>query len=196
MPNISTAAGASPRFPFPVSLFPARIVSLTFLRQAALLLPSAFLLGALLFLLVHGHDDPGFGAYPFFEQWRGGTLMSASPEARFVEQSLLFFVPAYVVCLLFILGISAAENAVFGSGEPKRASAYRRVFGPTFAVVFMVASALVVVAGERLAARVAPGALVAPVLVGFAPFAAAPIALIPAALLAVPLQAVHRRGET
>jgi hypothetical protein len=169
---------------------------LTFLRQAALLLPSAFLLGALLFLLVHGHDDPGFGTYPFFEQWRGGKLMSASPEARFVEQSLLFFVPAYAVCLLFILGISAAEKAVFGAGDPKTPSAYRRAFGPTFAVVFLVASALVVVAGERLAARVAPGALVAPVLVGFAPFAAAFLALIPAALLAVPMQAIRRRSET
>jgi hypothetical protein len=169
---------------------------LTFLRQAALLLPSAFLLGALLFLLVHGHDDPGFGSYPFFEQWRGGELMSASPEARFVEQSLLFFVPAYAVCLLFILGVSAAERAVFGPDAKRAPSSYKRVFGPTFAVVFLVTSALVVFAGERLAARVAPGALVAPVLVAFAPFAAALLALIPAAILAVPLLAARRRSET
>ena len=166
------------------------------MRQAALLLPSAFLLGALLFLLVHGHDDPGFGSYPFFEQWRGGKLVAATPEARFVEQSLLFFVPAYAVCLLFILGVSAAEKALFGAGDRKAPSAYRRVFGPTFAAVFLVSSALVVFAGERLAARIAPGALVAPVLVGFAPFAAALFALIPAALLAVPLLAVRRRSET
>lgn len=187
--NISTL------IPFSLFRFPARIVSLTFLRQAALLLPSAFLLGALLFLLVHGHDDPGFGTYPFFQQWRGGKLMSASPEARFVEQSLLFFVPAYAVCLLFILGVSAAEKAVFGPGGTRTSSAYRRVFGPTFAVVFLVSSALVVFAGERLAARIAPGALVAPVLVGFAPFVAALLALIPAALLAVPLLAVGRRSD-
>ncbi len=122
--------------------------------------------------------------------------MSASPEARFVEQSLLFFVPAYVVCLLFILGVSAAEKAVFRPGEKRAPSAYRRAFGPTFAVVFLIASAFMVFAGERLAARVAPGALVAPVLVGFAPFAAALFAVIPAALLALPLLAVRRRSET
>jgi hypothetical protein len=194
--NIST--GTSPllafRFPFHVSRL--EFLPLTFLRQAALLLPSAFLLGALLFLLVHGHADPGFGTYPFFEQWHGGKLMSASPEARFVEQSLLFFVPAYAVCLLFILGVSAAEKAVFRPGEKRAPSAYGRVFGPTFAVVFLIASAFMVFAGERLAARVAPGALVAPVLVGFAPFAAALFAVIPAALLALPLLAVRRRSET
>ena len=35
--------------------------AVTFLRQIALLLPSAFLVGVLLFLLTHGRGDPGFG---------------------------------------------------------------------------------------------------------------------------------------
>jgi hypothetical protein len=168
---------------------------LTFLRQAALLLPSAFLLGVLFFILVHGRNDPAFGSYPFFEQWQGGKFMPASPETRFVEQSLLFFVPAYAVCLLLILGVSMGEGGVLGRGERRNPSAYRRVFGSTFAVLFLAGSGAAVFAGERLAARLAPGALVAPVLVAFAPFAGALFALLPAALLTAPLLAVRQRRD-
>jgi hypothetical protein len=167
----------------------------TFLRQAALLLPSAFLLGVLLFLLTHARNDPGFGNYPFFEQWSGGRLAAASPEVRLVEQSLLFFLPAYAVALLFILGVVLAEKALFGPRESARRSGYGRIFGPAFALLFLAASALVVFEGERVAARLAPGALVAPVLVGLAPFLAAVIALVPAAVLAAPLAAVRKRSD-
>ncbi len=63
------------------------------------------------------------------------------------------------------------------------------MFGPAFALLFLAASALVVFEGERVAGRLAPGALVAPVLVGLAPFLAAAVAVVPAALLALPLAA-------
>jgi hypothetical protein len=167
----------------------------SFLRQAALLLPSAFLLGVLLFLLTHAHNDPGFGSYPFFEQWSGGRFATASPEVRFVEQSFLFFLPAYAVSLLFILGVALAERALFGPRETGRRSGYGRMFGPTFALLFLAASALVVFEGERVAGRLAPEALVAPLLVGLAPFLAAAIAVGPAAALAAPLAAARKRSE-
>ena len=167
---------------------------MTFLRQSALLLPSAFLLGVLLFLLTHAHQDPGFGNYPFFEQWARNRPVLASPELRFLLQSLLFFLPAYAVTLLFLLGILLAETALFGRREGRVASGYARAFGPAFAVLFLAASAAVVFEGERAANRLAPGALVAPVLVGLAPFAAALLAAAPAALLALPLAAVSRRS--
>ena len=166
---------------------------MTFLRQSALLLPSAFLLGVLLFLLTHPHNDPGFGNYPFFDQWAGSRVAAASPELRFLLQSLLFFLPAYVVSLLFLFGIVLAEAALFGPREARPVSRYARAFGPAFAVIFLLASAIVVFEGERAAARLAPGALVAPVLVGLAPFAAAALAALPAALLAAPLAAVQRK---
>jgi hypothetical protein len=167
----------------------------SFLRQAALLLPSAFLVGVLLFLLTHARNDPGFGSYPFFEQWSGGRFGTASLEVRFVEQALLFFLPAYAVSLLFILGVSLAEKALFGPRETGRRSGYGRMFGPTFALLFLAASALVVFEGERVAGRLAPGALVAPLLVGLAPFLAAAIAVVPAAALAAPLAAARKRSE-
>jgi len=168
-----------------------------FLRQAALLLPSAFLLVVLVFLLTHGRKDPGFGTYPFFEQLQGGKAAPASPEIRFIEQSLLFFVPAYAAVLLFLLGITVAERGLFGKrGADDRRSSYGRAFGGAFAVLFLVASGIAVFEGEKIANRVAPGALVAPLLVAFAPFAGAVAAAIPAAVLALPLSFARRRART
>ena len=166
---------------------------MTFLRQSALLLPSAFLLGVLLFLLTHPHNDPGFGNYPFFDQWSGSRLAASSPELRFLLQSLLFFLPGYGVSLLFLFGIVLAEAALFGRREARPLSGYARAFGPAFAVLFLVGNAAVVFEGERAATRLAPGALVAPILVGLAPFAAAALAALPAALLAAPIAAAQRR---
>lgn len=170
---------------------------MTFFRQAALLLPSAFLLGVLLFLVTHAHEDPGFGAYPFFEQWAGGALVSSSPEGRFVEQAMLFFVPSYLVTLLFILFVALAERGLLGRPGPEnRLSGYRTAFSGVYAAVFLVATGLVVWMGDRLAGRLAPGALVAPLLVAFAPFAAAFLAIIPAAVLAAPVAALRRANPT
>ena len=171
---------------------------MTFFRQAALLLPSAFLLAVLLFLVTHSHQDPGFGTYPFFEQLRRPGAAPASPEVRFLEQSVLFFLPAYLAVLLFILGVSIAERGLFGkrSREERTSSGYHRAFGGIFAVLFLIASGIAVFQGERVAARIAPGALVAPLLVAFAPFAGAAAAAIPAAVLALPLALVRRRTRT
>ena len=165
-----------------------------FLRQAALLLPSAFLLVVLIFLLTHGRKDPGFGTYPFFQQWAGDRVESAAPEARFLEQSLVFFVPAYVMALLFIVSVAAAERALFGR-KKAIASAYGRAFGVSFPVVFLVASALFMWFAERVALRQAPGTLVAPLLAALSPFAGAALSVIPAALVAGPLAFFTRTGE-
>ena len=45
----------------------------TFFRQIALLLPSAFLLGVLLFLLTHGRGDAGLRRLSAVESWGGGA---------------------------------------------------------------------------------------------------------------------------
>ena len=99
-----------------------------FLRQAALLLPSACLIDVLVFLLSHGRKGPGFGTYPFFQQWVGDAA-AAAPEMRVLEQALVFFLPAYAVALLFILSVSLAERVLFGDRRRRRSSAYVRAFG-------------------------------------------------------------------
>jgi len=159
----------------------------TFLRQAALLLPSAFLLAVLFFLLTHGRQDPGFGTYAFLQEWSEGHMVAKSPEGRFVEQAAVFFLPAYVTTLLLVLFVLLAERGLFGPPPKRPESVYRRTFSGTFAVLFLAATVPLVVLGEKLSARLAPGALVAPILVALAPFGAVLVALAPAAILAGPL---------
>lgn len=163
-----------------------------FLRQTALLLPSAFLLDVLVFLLTHGRDDPGFAAYPFFQSWTGEAV--ASPESRFFEQSLLFFAPAYLLALLFVLGVILAERAFFGAPKKRTPSSYGRAFGTAFPALFFAASVGLMLVVERQALRQAPGSLVAPVLAAGSPFAAGAVAIVPAAVVAAPLAFLWKLG--
>lgn len=163
-----------------------------FLRQAALLLPSAFLLNVLVFLLTHGRDDPGFGSYPFFQAWTGDA--PTAPESRFFEQALVFFVPAYVLALLFIVGVTLAERALFGAPARRAASRYRRAFSTAFPALFFAASAILMWVAERQALRQAPGSLVAPLLAAVSPFGAAALAAVPAAAAAGPLALLWKAG--
>ena len=168
---------------------------MTFLRQIDLLLPSAFLLGALLFLLTHGRSDPGFGVYPLYEQIAGADAASQPPEARFLAQAGLLFLPAYVGALLFVWLVTLAESALFGRRPLPAPSSYRRALGMVFPLLFVAASGVLVLWGAHVAARVAPDTLLAPALTAFAPFAAAAVALAPAALLAAPLALIRKAGE-
>jgi hypothetical protein len=165
-----------------------------FLRQAALILPSAFLLDVLLFLLTHDRKDAGFGTYPFFQEWRGPSAPAASPESRFLEQSLVFFVPAYGLTLLFVLAVTAGERAVFGRRTSRPPSPYLRAFGSAFPLLLLFSSALLFWMADRFAARHAPGTLVAPLLAAAAPFAGAVVALVPAALVAAPFALLLKAG--
>jgi hypothetical protein len=160
-----------------------------FLRQAALLLPSAFLLNVLVFLLTHGRDDPGFGVYPFFQPYAGEAT---APESRFFEQALVFFVPAYVLCIVFILSVTLAERALFGGRKGRAASRYGRAFAMAFPPLFFAASVVLFWVAERQALRQAPGSLIAPLLAAAAPFAAPAAALVPAAGLAAPIALLWR----
>ena len=164
---------------------------MTFFRQAALLLPSAFLLGVLLFLVTHGRDDPAFGVYPFFEEWGSGFLAS-NASGRFLQQSLLFFGPFYVLSLLFILCLALAETALFGPARKESRSDYSRAFAAVFALLYLLTAGAMVFVGERLGTRYAPGALIAPLLVALVPFLAAIVAFIPAAVLALPVAAIRK----
>jgi hypothetical protein len=166
----------------------------TFLRQAALLLPSAFLLSLLLFLLTHPKSDPGFGTYPFFEERARAWVTTAAPEVRFAAQAAVFFAPLYVVTLLFVLSIVVAERAAFGPRLQGSSRDFGRSFAHVFNVLFLVVSGVLVLVGDGLARKYVAGALVAPLLVAFAPFGAAALAAAPAAVLAVPV-ALLRRTE-
>ena len=163
-----------------------------FFRHTALLLPSAFLLGVLLFLLTHGRQDAGFATYPFFEQW-GGGMSRGTPEFRFLGQSLVFFLPLYLIALLFVLCIAVAEDGIYGPRRTVARSAFDRAFRRAFPALYLLTVAVLVMAGDRLSRAYAPGALVTPILIALAPFAGAALATVPACLLAAPAAVVSRR---
>jgi hypothetical protein len=165
---------------------------LKFFRHTALLLPSAFLLGVLLFLLTHGRQDAGFATYPFFEQW-GGGMSRSTPELRFLGQCLVFFLPLYLIALLFVLCIAVAEDGLYGPRRTVARSAFDRAFRRAFPALYLVTVAVLMMTGDRLARSYAPGALVTPILIAFAPFAGAALATVPACLLAAPAAAFSRR---
>ncbi len=150
---------------------------MTFPRQLALLLPSAFLLGALCFLLTHGRGDPGFAAHPFLERLLGPSAAKATPEIRYLAQSGLIFLPAYAAALLFVWGVRVAEGALFGRVATRAPGAYRRSFEAVFPLLYLAASAALLLWADRAMARLAPEALVAPALTALAPFAAGAVAL-------------------
>lgn len=158
-----------------------------FLRQAALLLPSAFLVNVLIFLLTHGRQDPGFGIFPFFQEWFGDAAAARPPETRFVQQALAFFVPLYLLSLLFLFAIALAERVLFGKRPSRKGSAFGSAFAAVYPVLFLVASGVVMWIAERVALKQAPGTLIAPLLAAVAPFGGAAVALIPAAVLAGPM---------
>jgi len=165
---------------------------LKFFRHTALLLPSAFLLGVLLFLLTHGRQDAGFASYPFFEQWGVASAARSTPEFRFLEQCIVFFLPLYLVTLLFVLCIAVAETALYGPRRPVARSAFDRAFRRAFPLLYLLTVAALVIAGDRLARAYAPGALVTPVIVALAPFLGAAGAIVPASLLAAPAAVISR----
>jgi hypothetical protein len=166
--------------------------AVTFLRQIALLLPSAFLLGALLFLLTHGRGDAGFGVYPAVETWGGGAIAGWTPELRFLTQAALLFLLPFILALLLVLGVSVGERGALGRREGEPPSAFARSFAALFSPLFLLATAALVFFGDRAASRAAPGALLAPLIVALAPFAAGAVALVPTALLAAPVAALRR----
>ncbi len=74
-------------------------------------------------------------------------------------------------------------------------SGYRRSFAAAFSVLFLLASGALVLIGDSMVSRKAPGTLLAPLIVALAPFGAGAVALLPAAALAAPLAALRKAGE-
>jgi hypothetical protein len=108
----------------------------------------------------------------------------------------VFFVPAYLATLLFVLSIAAGERALFGRRAGRKPNAYTRAFGAAFPLLYLGASVAVLWLAERWAMRQAPGSLIAPLLAAVAPFAAGPAALLPAAVVAGPMALVERMAAS
>lgn len=167
-------------------------------RAFLLVLPAAFLLALVSFLVAHPGAATSFVAYPFLAD-SIGSWVGRRPILRFVLASAAFFVPPYLVSglLLFVAdaGVSAAAP-LWANGKKARAAS--AVPPPESRWTFLAVSLLSAVALGLLLHRVAhggdlPGGVnVAPLLVVLAAFAAVGAGLLAGGLVAVP-RAVARR---
>ena len=79
---------------------------------------------------------------------------------------------------------------------PQHLTYFTQLLAYPLTALFLIVTGVLVWAGDRIASRLAPGSLVAPLLVAFAPFAAAAIAWLPALVLAAPLALLRRADPT
>ncbi|MGA7992395.1 MAG: hypothetical protein WCC53_13235 [Thermoanaerobaculia bacterium] len=169
-------------------------------RGFLLVLPAAFVLVLVAYLVAHPNASDSFVAYPFLAESLGSAL-GKRPLVRFVMASAAFFVPPYLVTglLLFIAdaGVSAAA--------PLWSSRRRRVDGdppPESRWAFVgVSLAAALVSGVQLH-RIAhggefPGGVnVSPLFVVLAAFAAVGTGLFAAGAVALPRAVARRLGAS
>jgi hypothetical protein len=169
-------------------------------RAFLLVLPAAFLLVLLAYLVAHPNAAESFVAYPFLAESLGATL-TKRPLIRFVMASAAFFVPPYLVTglLLFIAdaGVSAAA--------PLWSARRRRVSGdppPESRWAFLGVSLAGALVSGVLLHRVAhggdlPGGVnVSPLFIVLAAFAAVGAGLLAGGLVALPRAVARRLGAS
>lgn len=167
-------------------------------RAFLLVLPAAFLLVLVAYLVAHPGAADSFVAYPFLADSLGSAL-GKRPLLRFVAASAAFFVPPYLVTglLLFIAdaGVSAAaplwsDKRRRAAGEPPPESRWAfLVVSLTSALVFGVLLHRVAHGGDL------PGGVnVSPLFVVVASFTAVGAGLLAGGLVAVPRAVARRLG--
>ena len=171
-------------------------------RAFLLVLPAAFLLVLLAFLIFHPGAAASFVAYPFLAE-SIGPWVGRRPVIRFVLTAAAFFVPPYLVAglLLFVAdaGISAAAP-LWSKGKRARPSGG----GPppesrwTFVGVSLLSAIAFGVLLHRVAhgGELSVGVNIAPLLVVLASFAAVGAGLLSGGLVALPRAVARRLGAS
>jgi hypothetical protein len=167
-------------------------------RAFLLVLPGAFLLVLLGYLVAHPNAAESFVAYPFLAESLGSAL-SKRPLIRFVMASTVFFVPPYLVTglLLFIADAGVSAAAPLWSARSRRASGEPP---PESRWAFLGVSLAAALAFGVLLHRVAhggelPGGVnVSPLFVVLAAFAAVGAGLFAGGLVALPRAVARRLG--
>ena len=168
---------------------------MTFFRNCALLLPAAFLLAALSFLLTHGRQDPGLAVYPFLGDWVGAGRLPESPQTRFLLQTLLLFLGPYFLWVSLVLLVAAAERGLWSARARKPRGLFRRVFSGLYVALFLLLSAVLGASVDALKRRVPGDVQMAPAAVAAAPFVAGVAAFLPAMLAALPVAGFLKMRE-
>jgi hypothetical protein len=168
-------------------------------RAFLLVLPAAFLLVLVSFLVAHPNAAEGFVAYPFLADSLG-AFVSKRPLVRFVMASAAFFVPPYLVTglLLFFADVGVSAAAPLWSRRTGRAARTAAEPPPEARWAFLGVSLAAALALGISLHRVGhggdlPGGVnISPLFVVLASFGAVGIGLLAAGVVSVP-RAVARR---
>jgi len=169
-------------------------------RAFLLVLPGAFALVLVAYLVAHPGAADSFVAYPFLADALGGWV-NKRPLIRFVLASAAFFVPPYLVTglLLFVAdaGVSAAaplwkKGARRPVSEPPPESRW------AFLAVSLSAALALGVLLHRVAhgGELPGGVNVSPIFVVIASFAAVAAGLVASGVVAVPRAVARRLGAS
>jgi len=172
-------------------------------RAFLLVLPAAFLVVLVAFLVSHPNAAVGFVAYPFLADSLG-SFVSRHAVVRFVMASAAFFVPPYLVAglLLFIADAGISAAAPLWSRRPVRARRPAAEPPPEARWTFLAVSLGAALALGLSLHRVGhggdlPGGVnVSPLLVVLASFLAVGTALLAAGLVSVPRAVARRLGAS
>jgi hypothetical protein len=167
-------------------------------RAFLLVLPAAFLLVLVAFLVTHPNAPESFVAYPFLAESLGAAL-SKRPLIRFVMASAAFFVPPYLVTGLLLFIADAGISAAVPLWSARRRTT-TEVPPPESRWAFLLVSLAAALAFGVLLHRVAhggdlPGGVnVSPLFVVLAAFAAVGAGLFAGGLVALPRAVARRLG--
>lgn len=171
-------------------------------RAFLLVLPAAFVLVLVSYLVAHPTAADAFVAYPFLAESLG-SWVSRRPLVRFVLASSAFFVPPYLVTglLLFIAdaGVSAAAP-LWRTGKGRRVRPEAAEAPPESRWAFLAVSLAGAIALGVLLHRVAhggdlPGGVnVSPLFVVIAAFVAVGAGLVVAGVVGLPRAVARRLG--
>ena len=166
-----------------------------FFRACSWILPSAFVVAALTFLLTHGPADPALTVYPFFRDWIGPERLPRSAEVGFVLESSVLFLFPYGFLLAFILLVSVAENAVFGKPAARVPGPFSATFARLYVVLLVAGSGFLGASTGLLRKKLGGDTQVGAIAVAAAPFLSGLLAAGPAFLLAAPVTGFLRMRE-
>jgi hypothetical protein len=169
-------------------------------RAFLLVLPGAFVLVLLAYLVAHPGAADSFVAYPFLADALGGWV-TRRPLIRFVLASAAFFVPPYLVTGVLLF---AADAGVSAAAPLWRKGARRSVAPPppesrwAFLAVSLGAALALGVLLHRVAhgGELPGGVNVSPIFVVVASFAAVTAGLVASGFVALPRAVARRLGAS
>jgi hypothetical protein len=170
-------------------------LTVTFLRNSALILPAGFLVAAFVFLITHSPHDPALAVYPFIGEWFGPERLPKSPEIAFLVEGAALFLLPYALWLALAALVILADRAIFGPAAARGATPGSLTFARLTVFFLLLFSGAVGGSTAFLKRKIGGEAPVGALAVAAAPFLAGALAPFPALVLSLPVAAFLRMRE-